>query len=135
MPGQTFPANGDLFVLATLEDDNELICEPVDASHNITGKVVLVKRGQCDTEDKANNVQAAGGPGLLIYNDKDAFSLAREALNYDLPLPVATLSHDVGTLLASAVNAYKQNTSSSAPFEIQFTTTMVQVKTAGKSSV
>lgn len=135
MPGQTFPANGDLFVLATFEGNNEFVCEPVDASHNITGKVVIVKRGQCDTEDKANNVQAAGGAGLLIYNDKGASSFAGEALNYDLPLPVAILSYDVGNLLASTVNAYKLNTSSSAPFEIQFTTTMVQVKTAGKSSV
>ncbi|KAI8072064.1 peptidase S8/S53 domain-containing protein [Thamnidium elegans] len=133
--GQTFPANGDSFVLAIFEGDNESICQPLDASHNITGKVVLVKRGQCDTEDKANNVKFAGGVGLLIYNAKDVSSFAGEKLNYDLPLPVATLSYEVGTLLASAVKAYKQKTSSSAPFNIRFTTKMVEIKTAGKSSV
>ncbi|RWU13068.1 GlyGly-CTERM sorting domain-containing protein [Pseudidiomarina gelatinasegens] len=53
------------------------------AAGAFTGQIALVSRGTCAFEQKANNVQAAGAIGLIIYNN--------EAGAFGVDLGVATL--------------------------------------------
>jgi minor extracellular serine protease Vpr len=63
-PGQAI--SGSLFDVTAL-DSTGLACSPLP-SGSVTGMVVLVLRGNCNFEDKINNVAAGGGVAALVYN-------------------------------------------------------------------
>jgi len=43
-------------------------CNPLTNAGEIAGKIALVRRGDCQFQDKAENVQDAGGAGMIIVN-------------------------------------------------------------------
>lgn len=45
-------------------------CEPLDASHDVAGKAVLVRRGTCFFTAKASNLAAGGAAAVVLYNDQ-----------------------------------------------------------------
>jgi subtilisin family serine protease len=63
-PGQA--VSGPLFDVTSL-DSTGLVCSPL-AGGSVTGKVVLIQRGNCNFEDKINNAATGGAAAVLVYN-------------------------------------------------------------------
>ena len=61
-------------LMPTMEIDaeNALACEAFD-NGVFANHIVLVQRGVCAFETKANNIQAAGGVGMILYNNTTGF--------------------------------------------------------------
>merc|ERR1740138_680712 len=60
--------------LVSAVDDNAAGCFPHETVA-VDGKIVLVSRGSCDYATKALHVQAAGGVGMLVYDNVEATDL------------------------------------------------------------
>lgn len=52
-------------------DPSELACDPLPPG-SLTGNIVLVRRGTCLFQEKADNVFAAGAEALVVYNNLDS---------------------------------------------------------------
>lgn len=82
-------------------------CSALPSSLDLSGYVVLVKRGTCTFAEKYAVVAAAGAKHLIIYNSAAAFSYLPDASSY--LESVAIVSADTGaslvTLAASAGNS------------------------------
>ncbi|QKI83195.1 S8 family serine peptidase [Kroppenstedtia eburnea] len=53
--------------LAVVKDDNGLACSGI--SEDLTGKIAVIKRGDCSFTDKAFNAQQKGAAGVIIANN------------------------------------------------------------------
>ncbi|KAJ2633123.1 hypothetical protein H4R22_000702 [Coemansia sp. RSA 1290] len=99
------------------------VAAPIDSTGSIegcaaygksyTGQIVLVKRGNCTFVDKAENAQAAGAVGIIVYNNEpELMSPTSVSPNVTIPLVVikaddgqAILSElEFGNVTASATN-------------------------------
>jgi MYXO-CTERM domain-containing protein len=63
---RNFTLSGDVILVDDSVPKLTNGCEPI--TNNVTGKVVLVDRGDCTFKLKALNVEAAGGIGMIIAN-------------------------------------------------------------------
>jgi hypothetical protein len=88
---------------ALLEED---ACKPSFVSSSVKGKIALVKRGTCTFTEKFTNIKAAGGLGVIIYNDipKD-YDLAPAYSGTEGILPSVMISYEDGQRL---LQAFKQ---------------------------
>ena len=66
---------------------------------DVTGKIVLVKRGTTTFEQKANEAKKAGAAGIIIYNNTSG-EIKMNAGNIDIP--ICSISQDDGEVLAAA---------------------------------
>ncbi len=64
----SFDVTGDVVLAVDEGGDNDL-CEAI--TNDVTGKIVLVDRGNCTFESKALKIQNAGGLGMLVANNVD----------------------------------------------------------------
>lgn len=81
-------------------------CTTADFNGFPSGAVALVKRGTCNASVKAQNAQAAGAAGVVIWNnvagDPPDFSFGGGA---PVTVPTWTISFDDGGVLSDAVSA------------------------------
>jgi minor extracellular serine protease Vpr len=81
-------------------------CAPADFAGFPAGAVALIQRGVCNASVKAQNAQAAGAVGVVIWNnvpgDPPDFSFGGGA---PVTIPTYTVSLDNGTKLAAAAAA------------------------------
>lgn len=85
---------------------NELACSAFSAG-TFTDAIVLVQRGTCTFEQKANNLQAAGAKAMVLYNNEAGF------LSMDLAaatLPSVSISQTIGNQLEQGWSAGQQVT-------------------------
>jgi Zn-dependent M28 family amino/carboxypeptidase len=82
-------------------------CEPEDFAGFTPGNIALLQRGTCSFQVKAQNAEAAGAVGVLIFNQGD--SEARMGLflgtlgsQNQLSAPVAFITYPLGVELAAA---------------------------------
>jgi len=68
----TMGNQGGGYANASLAVANNRGCHADDFPATVSGRVVLIKRGDCTFHDKVQFAQAAGAVGALIYNDGDA---------------------------------------------------------------
>lgn len=78
------PISAPLTVLSQQAVTNTLACNAFAPNVAFTGQIVLVDRGVCTFEQKANNLQAAGAIGMIIANT-DAGNLIMNMGNASLP--------------------------------------------------
>jgi MYXO-CTERM domain-containing protein len=91
---------------ATLADDGVGVasdaCSALAAP--VTGLVVVVDRGTCTFVEKAANVQAAGGAGVLVVDDVASSSpMAMGGSSADVTIPVLSLTSADGATLRAAL--------------------------------
>jgi minor extracellular serine protease Vpr len=65
----TAPISGPLMPVFTVSPGNELACDPLPAG-SLEGHIALVSRGVCAFTTKANNIQAAGGIAMILWNNQ-----------------------------------------------------------------
>ena len=125
-------------------------CEPI--SNDLTGHIVLLRRGQCEFGQKAMHVQDAGGIGLLVYSNPgdDAVEINLEKYTR-VNIPVGSVNGDNGakvfqllttTTKTAATAAAKNNNFTTeerrinnSNMTIKFSEQLVKIDTAGLPSM
>lgn len=98
----------DLVLPPTPDPSSSSGCEPADFAGFTPGNVALMQRGTCDFLVKAQNAEAAGAVGAVIFNEGNAnFPDRQELLNGtlgtpDVGIPVVGTTFDLGSQLNSA---------------------------------
>ena len=78
-------------------------CETADFVDFSAGNIVLIQRGGCLFNEKIQNAVAAGASGIIMFNQGDDPSLARQDLfrpGAASPIPAVAISFDLGVDLA-----------------------------------
>jgi minor extracellular serine protease Vpr len=65
----TAPISGPLMPVFAISPENDLACNPLPAG-SLEGHIALVSRGVCAFTTKANNIQAAGGIAMILWNNQ-----------------------------------------------------------------
>lgn len=98
----TAPISGPLMPVATVSPGNELACDPLPAG-SLEGHIALVSRGVCAFTLKANNIQAAGGIAMILWNN-DVGTILMSMPGATLPSVSITLADGVRILEALDAN-------------------------------
>lgn len=102
-PGSNYDITADIVAPAmVIEGTNELGCTAHEAN-SLTGKIAIVKRGECFFEEKANNAAAAGAVGLVVVNS-EAGRRTSMSMN-SATLPATLVSPEDGKTLSDYVVA------------------------------
>ncbi|KAG2222299.1 hypothetical protein INT45_006978 [Circinella minor] len=135
-----FTTNHTIFPIMTIisnQTSNEasLGCAPI--LNDLTGHIVLLRRGQCEFGQKAIHVQNAGGIGLLVYSDPGDDAVEIDLRRYTrVNIPVASISGDNGTqifhLLTTTTTTEAKNNNS---MTIKFSEQLVKIDTGGLPSM
>jgi Zn-dependent M28 family amino/carboxypeptidase len=114
-----FSGSGDVAAQAAVVDFTEPTtqasasssgCEPADFQ-GVAGKVVLLQRGTCDFGQKAENAQAAGAVGAVIFNEGTIGAADRNDVliptlaGYNVTIPVVGTDYATGRALVNLANA------------------------------
>ncbi|HRI66512.1 MAG TPA: M36 family metallopeptidase, partial [Polyangium sp.] len=88
-------------------DVNDLCEAP---TNNLSGRVVVVNRGNCTFESKASRAEAAGAVGIIIANNQggQAPGMAEDAM-FNATIPTLSITQDAGTTLKTAMASQTQN--------------------------
>ncbi|ORY97251.1 peptidase S8/S53 domain-containing protein [Syncephalastrum racemosum] len=123
---EQFP-NGTLVAYSGPEAPSNDACQGTQPTGDITGKIVLVKRGSCFFDEKASVVAAAGGKALLVYDSAglDAF----QPTTTDVSIPVAAISFDAGQRLLSRLATQEE-----IQADFSMVLSPIKVSTAGRVS-
>ncbi|KAI9271331.1 peptidase S8/S53 domain-containing protein [Sporodiniella umbellata] len=81
---------GMLIPFSSDNDDNDA-CNGTNPKHDLSGRLVLVKRGVCELNEKARNVQRLGGTGVVIYNNVSGAPFRPRADAATIPVISVTL--------------------------------------------
>ncbi|KAI9495421.1 peptidase S8/S53 domain-containing protein [Zychaea mexicana] len=91
-------ANGTLVVYSNNSDETENDgCPDTTPDTDLTGHIVLVKRGTCEFDLKARHIAEAGATAMLVY-DKEGVDVFKPTTQ-SAPIPVAAVSHETGLAL------------------------------------
>ncbi|KAI9270392.1 peptidase S8/S53 domain-containing protein [Phascolomyces articulosus] len=87
--------NSTLVAYSNNSDDNDDdACPGTKPDNDLTGHIVLVKRGSCEFDLKASQIADAGGIAMLVY-DKDGADVFKPTTEV-ASIPVAAVSHTSG---------------------------------------
>ncbi|MGZ6141688.1 MAG: S8 family serine peptidase [Myxococcales bacterium] len=74
-------------------------------SGSLSGKVVLIRRGTCSFNIKANNAQVAGAAGVVLYNNTTGLLNPTVAGPPAITIPVVAVSNTDGALINAQIAA------------------------------
>ncbi len=105
-PGRFGPHKYDTTAPLVLSNDGsaqpEVGCE--SQQDDISGKIVLAHRGGCEIEVVAQNVEAAGGVGLIVvWNGGEAFAPGSDPATADPQIPALGVATPAGDALEAAL--------------------------------
>ena len=87
-------------------------CEPADFDGFAAGSIALIQRGSCDFAVKAQNAEAAGAAGVVVFNQgnvvegDDRLGVLFGTLgSFGVGIPVLGTSYEIGETLANATDA------------------------------
>ncbi|MGX5913545.1 S8 family serine peptidase [Aliidiomarina sp. Khilg15.8] len=92
---------GPLMPVMEIDAANELACDPLPAG-SLDGHIALVSRGACAFSAKADNAQAAGAIGMILWNN------APGIIVMSMPgatLPSVSVTQDEGVAILEALEA------------------------------
>eukprot|EP00466_Bigelowiella_natans_P007950 jgi/Bigna1/82429/fgenesh1_pg.92_\ len=104
----TSPAKiGDYFGQIVLESEvvwaePQMACSPLTNADQARGKIIFVRRGQCEFDVKAVHVTAAGGRIMLIVNNKPGDPVVASGDGF-YNISVAMIRQDDGELLSQYI--------------------------------
>lgn len=78
--GASITGGTDELVLIDAADYGNELCDPADSfTGDVSGKIVLCRRGATARADKSRAVYLAGGAGMIMYNNTDTDNLATDS--------------------------------------------------------
>lgn len=108
-PDMTDPANAIQSEMVLVDDDggldNPIACE--DVVNDLTGKIAVLYRGDCEFGVKALNAQDAGAIGVIIINNLagEPVTMGGGTDGSSVTVPVVMISNVTGALLRSEIDA------------------------------
>lgn len=106
------PITAPLMPMLEIDAANELACTPFPAG-SLQGHIALVSRGDCSFAEKADNVQAGGAAGMILFNNEPGI------INMSMPdatLPSVSITQAESELLLSEFSA---NRDASATIDVK----------------
>ncbi|TXK39180.1 M28 family metallopeptidase [Nonomuraea sp. C10] len=85
-------------------------CEPADFAGFTPGNIALIQRGSCDFRVKAENAQAAGAAGVIIFNEGQEGRTATLQGTLGVPtvtIPVVGTGFEIGAELAATTSVVR----------------------------
>ncbi|EYF06557.1 M36 family metallopeptidase [Chondromyces apiculatus] len=80
-------------------------CSPLTNAGQISGRIALIDRGNCDYTDKVLAAQSAGAVGVLIANSQAGAGAMGMGGNAAVNIPVLSVSQENGAVLKTALQA------------------------------
>ena len=107
IPSAQLVATNDIVIPPTPVPSSSSGCEATDFPANTTGSIVLIQRGTCTFEQKAQNAAAAGAVGVVIFNEGNPgrTDLLSGTLTNVQPIPVVGTTFALGNELYALVQA------------------------------
>jgi hypothetical protein len=86
--------------------DDSLACNPLTNGPDMTGKIAVLYRGNCEFGLKALNAEQAGAEAVVIINNQGApVGMAAGDNGGDVTIPVVMISTDAGAMLRDEILA------------------------------
>ena len=95
---ETGPISGSLSLA-----DPYTSCSALNNAPAISGKIALLRRGDCDFRTKILNAQQAGALAVVVKNDADTPLIPMSGNSADITIPGVMISLTTGSLLESSV--------------------------------
>lgn len=96
------PVGGVTAPMVVLPEDATTGCEASDfAGTDVTGKIVVIRRGSCTFLVKAQNAAAAGAVHVIISNSETGADLLNATLGEPAPVPVGFTDFETGNALVA----------------------------------
>lgn len=99
-------------------------CDGLEPENDLNGKIVLVQRGKCTFDEKAEAVRKAGGVGIVLYDNQDEAMFTAQALKSKLPM--ASISQKAGMELKQLISTNEKYKSG---IQLEFKTALTPFKT------
>lgn len=96
---------GPLMPTMRLDESNAEACEAFEEG-SLEGHIAFVPRGTCAFTDKANNVQAAGAIGMVLYNNEPGIIIMSMP---GATLPSVSVTTEAGNEVLAAYDAMVEN--------------------------
>lgn len=100
----TIPLTGDLVVYNDATPDIEDACEAVTNGADLTGRIVLIRRGTCAFVDKVVRAEAAGAIAVVMVNNAAGAPIVMGGVDPGIGIPSLMISQADGDALITAVN-------------------------------
>ncbi len=109
-PDMTLVANrviGELVLALDPSEADSLVCDFLDGSSPVTGKIAVLYRGTCDYSEKARNCQLAGAIGVIIINNEvgPPVGMGAGAVGQQVNIPVFQIGLEDGALIRTELLA------------------------------
>lgn len=97
------PLVAPLITAASAQDPEGLLCSAPAATDRFAGRIVLIQRGECTFEIKANNAQRGGALGAILYTN--ANPVATLWTLGEAKFPMVMIANDHGLRVKAALAA------------------------------
>ena len=96
------PLSGEIACFEDSEGEVTDACTVAANGDELQGKLVLVDRGTCSFTDKAANVQAAGGAGMILVNNAGNSVVQMGGEDTSITIPAVSVGRSVGDAIRAA---------------------------------
>jgi extracellular elastinolytic metalloproteinase len=103
-PMPTTALTADLAVYNDATPDIEDACEPVANGADLSGRIVLIRRGTCPFVDKVARAEAAGALAVVMVNNVAGAPIVMGGTDPGIGIPSLMISQADGDALIAAVN-------------------------------
>jgi hypothetical protein len=88
-----------------VSDVSPLACNANPITNSVSGKIALIRRGDCTFVEKVKNAQNAGAIAVIMMNNVDGVPISMGGDDLTITIPSVMISKDVGDLIeASALS-------------------------------
>lgn len=95
----TTPIPGDIVLVS---NTNPLGCNANPITNNVSGKIALIRRGNCTFVEKVKNAQNAGAIAVIMMNNVDGTPVAMGGTDGTITIPSVMISKADGDILEAA---------------------------------
>lgn len=104
--GASLPAGGITGEIVLTRDNvgaTQDACESV--KNNVSGKIALIERGQCDFTVKVKNAQNAGAKAVLVYQNDNSLPIIMGGEDSTITIPAVMIARSIGNNIINSQTA------------------------------
>ncbi|MBR9757610.1 MAG: T9SS type A sorting domain-containing protein [Algicola sp.] len=99
------PITSNLVVVNDASATPTLGCDPLVNGAQVSGKIALIRRGDCSFVIKVKNAQDAGAVAAIVMNNIDGTPIAMGGSDPTITIPAVMISKDDGDLIEAALQS------------------------------
>lgn len=109
IPSSPSPIVSDLVLYNDAVGDGADACQPVVNATQISGKIVVIRRGDCTFAFKVKAAQNAGAIGVIIVNNVNTGAIGMSGADATITIPAISVSLEVGQELITRMQTETVN--------------------------